>query len=560
MRRTFFCVFRVVFAAVAFGAATDWVGEAKAQEGVVALPPFLVDATKGSPWHYARSPEFEILSRCPDAAAQEIAQSYHRLQQVLNVVLPPPFQVKLDVPKTLILYDETLLPATAQEMLAETGGTSPGSPDELRYNVLRNPWLSDRDAVTVFVSVPREMFKPGRLAGSGIQLGWTSLTPSYIGFLLGNRSPALPSWFVSGFVGLYGRMSFTADAIQLGAVEGFSADEARVARNRPRPTVALLTMPELFAGPRGDATHTRLWFPQAELFIRWALDNAPRERQAAFWTFLDRSCTQPPSEKLFTECFGFGFDRMRELLQTYLPRAMLGGVTWRAPAADKLPPLEFREATASEVALFKGDWERLATTYVRSNSPALADRYLDQARRTLRRAYDRGDRDPRLLAVLGLCECDADNGSGARRFLEEAVQGGVVRPRAYLELAKLRWAEERAKGGRGGKLNPVQTESVLAPLMIARKQAPALAEVYELMAEVWSNSAVTPQRADLAALAEGVGRFPQRAELLYRAAVLFSAQGMKREATILAEAGERVAPNEAALRRFAELLEDLAAP
>ena len=42
----------------------------------------------------------------------------------------------------------------------------------------------------------------------------------------------------------------------------------------------------------------------------------------------------------------------------------------------------------------------------------LTPKYLEQARRTLKRGYDRDERDPRLLAVLGLCEIDAGNDAG----------------------------------------------------------------------------------------------------------------------------------------------------
>ena len=66
-----------------------------------------------------------------------------------------------------------------------------------------------------------------------------------------------------------------------------------------------------------------------------------------------------------------------------------------------------------------------------ANSPELAPKYLEQARRTLRRAYDRGERDPRLLAVLGLCECDAGNETGDARgsAQEEAQHPGILRGR-----------------------------------------------------------------------------------------------------------------------------------
>lgn len=116
-------------------------------------------------------------------------------------------------------------------------------------------------------------------------------------------------------------------------------------------------------------------------------------------------------------------------------------MTLRPASAIKLPPLALRLATDGEIARIKGDWERLEINYVRQRYPDLATKYIEQARRTLLRAYDRNDRDPRLLAVLGLCEVDAGNDAGARDYLETAARLEIVRPRVWLELARLRLAD-----------------------------------------------------------------------------------------------------------------------
>jgi hypothetical protein len=224
---------------------------------------------------------------------------------------------------------------------------------------------------------------------------------------------------------------------------------------------------------------------------------------------------------MFKACFGGDFAWAGEQLNAFLKVAVRKPVTWRLAAAARLPALPVRDATGGEIARIKGDWERLAYNYVRTNSPELEARYLANARRTLRRAYDQGDRDPRLLAVLGLAECDAGNAPGARDFLEQAAAGGAVRPRALLELARLRFAEQRGRPATlDGKLAPDQIAAVLAPLATARRQAPPLPEVYELILDVWAASGMPPSRPDLAALEEGVALFPSRTELRLRTAEL----------------------------------------
>jgi hypothetical protein len=68
----------------------------------------------------------------------------------------------------------------------------------------------------------------------------------------------------------------------------------------------------------------------------------------------------------------------------------------------------------------------------------------NEAHNALIAPYIRGERDPRLLAALGLDEKLAGNVDRARKFLEAASNAKVDRARAYLELARLRFAAAQA--------------------------------------------------------------------------------------------------------------------
>jgi hypothetical protein len=566
LRWSCFTVVVVVFLA-AWGARA---AEVSVVDNVLSLPPFLVDeAATGPRWRYAQSPEFEILSRCTDPTTRELAQNYHRLHQLLQLVLPVRLQVKQDVPKTFILYEATLLPATAREMLAARpqaeGPASVVLPDA-QATVMRNPRFSDLDALTVFASMPNlasdrggrrvRGFEGDPTQGVPYHPGLMYLTPSYVGYLLGNRVPELPSWFVSGFMGAYPKMKFSDDAVALEAMVWLGEKETRAIKNGSGAgaETSLLPMAELLAGPGENPAHTLVWFAQAELFYRWAMEGTDATRREAFWKFVERASLAPPDEAMFKDCFGGDFAWGGEQLRTFLKTAVRKPVAWRLEDTARLPAVSLRDATGGEIARIKGDWERLAYNYVRLNSPELEARYLANARRTLRRAYDQGDRDPRLLATLGLGECDAGNVRAARDFLEQAAAGGVVRPRAYLELARLRFAEQRDRpAGMDGRLGADQVASVLAPLATARRQAPALPEVYELMVDVRAASVAPLQRSDLEALEEGVAFFPQHAELRTRTALLLAAQGFSAEAAQLADTGMRFAPDAATRARFGEL-------
>jgi hypothetical protein len=170
----------------------------------------------------------------------------------------------------------------------------------------------------------------------------------------------------------------------------------------------------------------------------------------------------------------------------------------------------------------------------------------------MRRAYDQGSRDPGLLEVMGLCECDGGNDAAARPFLEDAAKAGAVRPRVYYELARIEFQELRAPRT-APKLDASQTSQLLALLSSARSKSPPLADVYELIASIWLQSGVTPGRADLAVLEEGVRLFPADLRLINFSSVLYAANGFRDDALHLLEIGLRAAPDGPDRTRFLKL-------
>ena len=562
----FRCTHRLLLAlALGFG-ALRWARAA--DEGVVALPPFMVEElAKGPPWRYAQSPDFEILSRCNDATTRSMTEAYHRLHRLLDLVLPARFRVRHAVTKTMIYYDQELRPAASQEIIAQMlrgknevpppPDISPGgglrgmrsyTPDSRRITFLPNMRLWDLDMMAVFAIVRNGDIDADRMF----------LTPDYVGYMLRNRTPALPTWFIAGFLSLYPQMKFERETITIPAAEWISPGETYLLKADPKTTRPLLPWAAFLRGDHSGNNQTkeenlRVWASQAELFIRWGLEGKGSPRREGFWTFIERSSVDIPSEKLAQECLGFDYAGLAEQLTAFLPTAVRKEMTLRPASAIKLPPLALRLATDGEIARIKGDWERLEINYVRQRYPDLATKYIEQARRTLLRAYDRNDRDPRLLAVLGLCEVDAGNDAGARDYLETAARLEIVRPRVWLELARLRLADYLAAPAVAGKLSAGQAADVLTLLFTARQQNPPLPEVYEMIGDVWSQSAVHPSRGHLAVLSEGVNLFPRRASLVYRAAALFLQHGHLVEASSFVALGLRVAPDEPERARFAAL-------
>ena len=538
------------------------------EPGFVALPPFMVEEiAKGPPWRYARSPDFEILSRCDDATTRRLTETYHRLHRLLALLLPEHLQVRHAVPKTIIYYDEEMRPAASQEIIAQMlrgadahppppdGGVDLGgrgfrgaAPAPRRYSFLPNMRLWDKDAMAIFAIV-----RNGELDADNM-----FLTPDYVGYLAKSRTPALPAWFIAGLMGLYPKIKFHRETLTMPPAEWISDAETVVLKADPKKARPLLPLAAFLRGDSSANAQTmaenlRVWAAQAELFIRWGLEGKGSPRREGFLKFVERSSVELVTEQLAQDCLGFDYAGLAEQLTAFLPTVVRKDVTLRPGVPIKLPPLPLRHATDGEIARIKGDWERLEIDYVRRHYPALAPKYAEQARRTLLRAYDRNDRDPRLLAILGLCEIDAGYPAAARDYLEAAARLDVVRPRAWLELARLRLADHLAAAPGAGRLDAGQAADVLAPLFTARSQPPPLPEVYELIADVWSHSAVPPTHGHLAVLSEGVALFPRRSSLVQRAAALFLEHNHVAEAAAFIDLGLRITADDAERARFTEL-------
>lgn len=540
----------------------------------VALPPFIVEEpTKGPPWRYTQAMGYEVLSRCNDATTRRVIEAHDRLHQLLAEVLPVELQVKFTVPRTLILYDEELQPAASKEVIArmlqkpvsvglEPGdaGLSPGGRGGLRpvspapsFSFLPNLRLWDRDAMTVFMIVRRDDFDDSRLA----------LTFDYVTYRLKSRVPSLAPWFLSGFLTFFRQTTFERRELLTEPMEWISPLHTAALKTDSKTAPPLQPLRDFFAvalAPRDPAaafTPIQHWQAQAELFVRWGVDPKGGERKAAFWRFVEQTSRREASEALFQECFGFDFATAEAQLAVFMSDAVRSTVRFR-PSLKKLPPLVLRNATDTELGRIKGDWERLEIGYVKQHAPELADKYIEQARRTLRRAYERGARDSPFLAVLGLCEVDAGSDATAREYLETAAALGPMRPRAWYELARLRFGDLRKNAADAdGRLTADQAVTVLRPLFSAREGEPPLPEVYELIADVWGSCAAPPTRGHLGVLDEGVRLFPRRSSLVYRAAELNFRHGYRDAAADLINIGWSGAVDETMRQKFEELRRQL---
>lgn len=546
---------------IAFGACLAGAAEPK----VVTLPPFVVEeATAPLPWRHAEVGDIEVLSSCPDRLTRTLVGNHHRLHVLLGELLPPALQLRMSEQRTLLLVDAAHQPASSQEVVAHMAlsavdqealdqatvplddGRLRRRPPPPRYTFLPNLRLWDRDGSALFAVVRESEFDPNRVG----------LTPEYVAYLLRQRLPALPPWFISGVLSLHARVRFTEDSLVIEPLDWLSEEGSAALLSGKVANRPLLPLADFFAGelaPAAAGEGLSLWQAQAALFIRWGLAGRDSPRRAALWQFAARAAVEPVTEALFRECFGLDFATAHRQLTDYLPEGMRDRLVLRPAQWPRVPEYTLRPAAEADVARIKGDWERLEVGFVKAQFPALTRKYLEQARRTLRQAYDRGSRDPRLLAALGLCEVDGGDDAAAREFLEDAAaRSPLLRPRARFELARLRLAALRAAAD-APPLTRSQLAPVLAPLLATREQEPPLVEVYVLLAEAWAASSEPPARDDLAVLESGVRLFPHHSDLVYRTAELNVRHGFPESARWLITLGLTLAADPAGRARFEAL-------
>ncbi len=529
--------FLLAFGALAFGVFLDAnAAEARATGPAVELPPMMVEESISSvPWLYVHAGGTEFLSRCAESTTTALVEAWLAKMQLVRALVPPEFLARMDVPTIFVLYAQDLQQTVSAEIQRELGGAGEGRSGGV--NIAPSMRLSDRDMHASIAYIDEALFDADGM----------SVSPNHVRYLLRGRVPELPAWLIDGIERTYRGADFVVAPITLRPVVWQNSSESSGLAGDAMYPRGLLPANELFATdatlaaekqhPRRAATRES----EQELFVRWAIVSGAPMR-AALWKFAARATEEPVTEEMFEACFGFDFAELRDRLSDFLPKAV-EETSWISPGLQPpLPRIEVERATPNEIARVRGEWERLAIGHVQRRLPQAREPYIAQARRTLRRAFDAGDRDPRLLATMGLCEIDAGNQAGAHQYLEPAVAAGVVRPRAYYELARLRFAELQ-RGANAAKIfSFTELAPIFEPLRRAVTQAPPLAEVYTLLGDAWARCELAPNTGELAELEAGARLFARRPAVTHAIALALARHGKKAEAIgILAASGDYAA-------------------
>lgn len=575
-------------AALAGGLAVQLAAQDTAPSGpVVELPKFVVTDNRELPpaeaWRYGEIQGFEILSNASDKTTQRLIRDFEMFKTALGYVWPLPNRG--NGPASLILCGRgNKFDAFKPK---EKGGSD---------KVLASLFLKNKDQTAIVIDLQSSSLNLSNFdttddASTGTDSTQVSvehdkqLYREYVRFLLSKSEPRLPAWLEEGMAQIIMRMKVDKKEIIVGELEDpnlVSAAAGQIAavnallgaddpNGIPLPGAPaedrdfnaalqrrrLVPLDQFFAvtpdspeanNPLGN----NVWAKQAYAFVHLCLYGEGKRYQKPFTQFVVRTSKEPVSEELFKQCFGKSYKDMLIVLRGYIDFTNYEKQMFVAKGKDAglpdPPKLQLRDATEAEVGRIKGEALLLAGNKTKAHAELTAP-------------YIRGERDPRLLAAIGLHEKTGGQEERARKFLEAAVKAKVPNPRAYIEFARYRYADALAQPGVGDKFSAEQVNGVVSLLLSARTLPPALPDTYELMADTWIRSAAPAKRDDVVFLIEGARGFPGRLKLVYQTAVLAAQANMNDAAHPLADYGIQVAPDaktKAAFEKFKAQLPPLA--
>jgi hypothetical protein len=194
-------------------------------------------------------------------------------------------------------------------------------------------------------------------------------------------------------------------------------------------------------------------------------------------------------------------------------------------------PLHVREASSVEIARIIGEWGRLEGRKIGMENLEYQQECMEQSERLFARVYRRGNSDPLFLAAFGLYELQIGDEVRARDALEAATRAGVLRPRAYVELARLKLDDALPSVEEGiGDLGDADFDAITALLTTARVQMPSLLATYDVLARALEHAPRKPDGEHLRPLEDAVTLFPGNAALAYKVASIYERLGMRDEA------------------------------
>lgn len=526
-------------------------GENSRDEELVKLAPFIVSETaEGLDWYYAAVPGFEILTLCDESLTKEFVEA----QMKGSLFLPESLRGERTDPVQVVLWGgkiSSLKPA--RRVSYQRSGYDFGF-DSTGWYVPNVIAATDRDVAYLAANFSALDF-------------YESVAIHCARLQLEESSPAAPAWLREGLVGAWGLFpgdlgiqAINARNVAMGSSRAL--DRIRLPR-LPWPQAAssteIVSMKHFFESWERNVTEMSrddLSRAQAGLLLRWALFGPRMNSDFAqrFWEFVERARWNPVTEDAFKATLGVNYQEAEQELRNFAQRARSESPYIAIPRlGDDLPAvagLALRRATEGEIARLKGNFERSEMGRLKTTMPGVAAGYEAAARRTVARGLRKAPDDPKLHELSGLLDYETGHPEAARAHLEYAFAHHAAGTRSLVALARLRLTAMRIGLPPEGKLPVEALERVLTPLFAARARKPPVLEVYQMIAEVWAQSAVPPTKRHLAVLLEGAQFFREKADYIVAAVELHRRYGYEVEAEALLALGETWTHSGAGRRQY----------
>jgi hypothetical protein len=524
---------------------------------VTEMPRFVVESTRILPlpehWRYATMPGFEILSNASDGNTTRFLKDFQMLRSAIDIVWPGANQSASNGRSTIILCGKG---NSLNEFIPEK------RKDDERFT--SSVFLQDADQSVIAVDLRAGELKMENNEAVIVTDPYRIFYEEYFRFLIrrgmGTKPPV---WLEEGLVSIFSSIEFTNNCVEIGKIDNTvptttaltSGDDETTANTLATGSSqeftqvlskrAIIPFGKFFTQEKPSGMEGVTWKAQAYGFAHMCMYGNGKRYQKAFLAFATRACHEPISESLFKECFGQNFDDMALELRSYIEFTAHEYIRMkgkqRGEIIPKPGPVVLREATDSESGRLKGNALRMAGRLV-------------EAENTLIAPYVRGERDPRLLAALGMNELSAKRLPRARKFLEAAFLGKVSDARPNVELARMRLNEVSA----GQTQIPAEKLGyILEPLERAASQTPVLPDCVQLLSLVWLNGSQAPSKAQMQELLVGIRQNSSRPQLVYLTAQVCQKYGYDKEAAYLSEWGQSISTSQEGKALFKKLRESI---
>lgn len=336
-------------------------------------------AEKLEAWRYAEVANWEVFSQVSDPRARSMLQNLRKFDFALQIIQPRLVSGPASA-LTVILVGEaryrTLAGAAAAtdapefSTLIHRGGRS--------AIVINTEAELARDDWTTAVSTGGDSETGDTTVSSNSVDAYRQLDRQYVRHVLAAQRARLPAWLEEGLAQSLTDMEYRGAWITYGkvdteknmpdgdqlppkAIRDFLEPNSGIAGLSFKQVFAhrnLMPLEAFFTARREDGSAPSpdsVWAKQAYAFVHFCLFGNKLRYQEPMGKLATRLATEPMSEKLLKECFGFGYAKLEKELSGYIDytRHSYQRYPLKPDQRFKPEPIEFRNATRAEIDLLK---------------------------------------------------------------------------------------------------------------------------------------------------------------------------------------------------------------